>query len=297
MARRARGHPAQDRPFDTRPDEQMTSRLVPISACLIARDEERDLPEALASLDFVEEIVVVVDRRSSDRTAEVARTAGGCDQTVRVIEEEWHGHVAQKNLAVAGASRDWVLCLDADERISPELRQSIVERFEGREPSVSGYACARRTFYLGRWMLGGGWYPDRKVRLFRRSRGRWGGTDPHDRVEVNGRVAELPGDILHFSYRDIRDHVEKIDAHTRIAARELWRRGVRWPVARMCIHPPAKFVKMYLLQRGYRDRLPGLIVAWLGAFYVFLKYARLWEIRRAERDARSHGATRETLLD
>jgi hypothetical protein len=139
---------------------------------------------------------------------------------------------------------------------------------------------ARRTFYLGRWITHGGWYPDRKVRLVRRGRARWGGIDPHDRLEVEGPVGTLAGDLLHYTYRDIADHVRGMDRFTSVAAGEYHARGRGGAVAMMILGPPAKFAKMYLLKAGFLDGLPGFVVAVMGSHYVFLKYAKLWERRR-----------------
>jgi glycosyltransferase involved in cell wall biosynthesis len=250
----------------------------PVSACIITLDEERNIREALESVAFADEIIVV-DSHSSDRTREIAgsfRGHGGISP--RVIERDWPGHVEQKNFAVAAASHDWVLCIDADERVTPELRAEIEAALSSRGETV-GYTMPRRTRYLGRWIRWGGWYPDRKLRLFRRSRGRWGGIDPHDQVRVEGPIASLSGDLLHYSYRGIEDHLRTIDSFTSIAAREKDLRGMGSPVLGMLFHPPFKFLRMYVLKQGFREGKAGLIIAALGAFYVFLKYAKLWELR------------------
>ena len=137
----------------------------------------------------------------------------------------------------------------------------------------------RRTFYLGRWIGTSGWYPDRKLRLFDKRAGRWGGINPHDHVRVTGSVLPLRGDLQHYSYKNMADHLRTINLFTDIAAREKLARGGRWPVFSMLTHPPMKFLKMYLLQRGFREGVAGVLLAGLGAFYVFLKYAKLWELR------------------
>jgi glycosyltransferase involved in cell wall biosynthesis len=260
----------------------------PFTACIIAFNEERDLPAALESVAFADEIVVV-DSHSTDRTRDIARafrgrSADGKEVTPRVIERDWPGHVEQKNFAIDQATHDWVLAIDADERVSPALRREVEEALAS--PGADGYTMPRKTRYLGRWILGGGWYPDRKLRLFRRSRGRWGGVNPHDHVHVEGKVEHFRGDLHHRSYRSIEDHIRTINSFTDIAAREKRARRVRWPLLRMAVHPPFKFIKMYFLKRGFREGTAGLIIAGLGAFYVFLKYAKLWEAEeRAWKDA------------
>jgi glycosyltransferase involved in cell wall biosynthesis len=267
-------------------------RIRGLAACFIARDEEENLPAAIASVDFVEEVVVLLDDRTVDRSAEVVRASVAPGQTARVVVEEWRGHVAQKNAALARVSSPWVLCLDCDERVSPELRAEILDAFRAGTPGVAGYTCPRRTFHLGRWLWHGGWYPDRKLRLFRRALGRWEGRDPHDRLRVDGPVGRFRGPLLHYSYRDLTDHVERLDTYTRISARELYRRGVRWPLLRMLVHGGAKFTKAYFIKRGFLDGRAGLLLALLGSYGVSLKYAKLWELRRSARLARSHGAVK-----
>ncbi len=275
----------------------MSEEKLDLCGCLIACNEERDIGDAVASLDFCREIVIVLDTKTTDRTEEVAQETAAPGQVLRVVRRDWQGHVAQKNLALDEAEGfEWVLCLDADERVSPQLREEILQLFKGSPPPGNAYSCPRRTFYLGRWIGHGGWYPDRKIRLFRRALGRWGGTDPHDHVEIEGRIGTFGGDLLHYTYENVADHIDKIDQYTTVASTRMHERGVRFPVLRMWTHPPGKFFKMYVLQRGFLDGYAGFVLAVLGAFYVFLKYAKLWEKSRAHRIARSHGAVRPDSL-
>ncbi len=242
-----------------------------LSVCVVAMDEEDRLGDCLRSADFADEWIVV-DSHSRDRTREVAAELGA-----RVIERDWPGHVAQKNFALDQATHDWVLCLDADERVSPELREALLRALE-RQDLPDGFEFARRTWYLGRWIRHGGWYPDRKLRLFRRSRGRWGGVDPHDHVHVDGRVERLPGDLLHYSYRSVSDHLRTIDSFTTIAAREKHARGRRAGLLDLTLRPLWKFLRMYVFRAGFLDGVAGLVVAALGAYYVLLKYVKLREL-------------------
>ncbi len=248
-------------------------------------DEADNIAACLASADFAEEWIVV-DSHSRDATREIAAKAGA-----RVIERDWPGHVEQKNFAIGQAANDWVLCLDADERVSPELRASILaalDRAGGFDGGPDGYEMARRTWYLGRWIRRGGWYPDRKVRLYRRSKGRWGGVNPHDHVRVDGRVERLAGDLLHYSYRSISDHLRTIDSFTTIAAREKHAAGRRAGVLDLTLRPFGKFLRMYVAKLGFLEGRAGFVVAVTGAFYVFLKYAKLWDLERG-RDGFDHG--------
>ncbi len=253
---------------------------------MITKNEELNLLEALRGVDFVDEIVVV-DSRSSDRTREIAaafraRGFDGSEVVPRVIERDWPGHVEQKNFAIDQARHDWVLCIDADERVSPELHREIEEALSTDPPTADGFTMPRKTYYLGRWIERSGWYPDRKLRLFRRSCGRWGGTNPHDHVSVEGVVKELKGDLHHYSYHSMADHIRTINFFTDIAAREKFKKRVRFPLLRMLVQPPFKFFKMFVIKQGFREGMVGFIVAVLGALYVFLKYAKLWELQ--ERD-------------
>jgi glycosyltransferase involved in cell wall biosynthesis len=255
-----------------------TIRLVmrvrpPISVCIVAMNEEDRIAECIRSADFADEWIVI-DSHSTDRTREVAAELGA-----RVIERDWPGHVQQKNFALDQASHGWVLCLDADERVSPELR-AAVEAALAKSDLPDGFRCARRNRYMGRWIRHGGWYPDRKLRLFRKDRGRWAGRNPHDRVHVDGRVETLAGDLLHDSYRSLSEHVRTVDSFTTIAAREKHAAGERASLLDLTLRPWGKFLRMYVLKAGFRDGVPGFLIAVTGAYYVFLKYAKLWEMTR-----------------
>lgn len=245
----------------------------PLSVCVVARDEEAKIADCLRSASFADEWIVV-DSHSADRTREIAASLGA-----RVVERDWPGHVEQKNFALSQASHDWVLCLDADERVSDELRASIAEAL-GAADLPEGFECARRTLYLGRWIRHGGWYPDRKLRLFRRSAGGWTGRNPHDRVEVRGRVVRLRGDLLHLSYDSLADHVATINSFTSIAAQEKRAAGERAGLLDVTLRPAGKFLRMYVLKLGLLDGWPGFAAAVSGAYYVFLKYAKLRETPR-----------------
>jgi glycosyltransferase involved in cell wall biosynthesis len=254
----------------------------PVSVCVVAMDEEDNIAECLKSADFASEWIVV-DSHSKDATRERAAACGA-----RVVERDWPGHVQQKNFAIDQAANDWVLCLDADERVSPELRASILAALD-RTDLPDGFEMARRTWYLGRWIRRGGWYPDLKIRLFRRSRGRWGGVNPHDRVGVAGRVERLGGDLLHYSYRSISDHLRTIDSFTTIAAREKLAAGRRCGVLDLTARPLWKFLRMYVAKLGFLEGRAGFVVASMGAFYVFLKYAKLWDLSRETLEGRDGG--------
>ena len=244
--------------------------MIPLTATIITFNEEKNIRDCLESVKWCSEIVVI-DSGSTDRTVEIAR-----EYTDRIVVTDWPGHVQQKNRAIDAAPTDWVLSLDADERATPELRQEV-ERVLTEEPKEAGFSVRRKTRYLGQWILHGGWYPDRKVRLFDRRRARWGGINPHDHVYADGATPELDADLLHYTYENMTHHLRTIDFFTEIAAREKDERGKGSPLIGMITRPPGRFVRMYLIKRGYRDGFAGFVVAGLGALYVFLKYAKLWE--------------------
>jgi glycosyltransferase involved in cell wall biosynthesis len=254
-------------------------KSMPLSVCIITYNEADNLPRCLASVAFADE-VVVVDSHSTDGTAEIARQAGG-----RVILQPFLGHVAQKNLAVQSASHHWVLCLDADEWLVPGAEAMIRAALAAATPHVAGYELKRHTFYLGDWVNHCGWWPEYKLRLFDRQRGQWCGHNPHDRVQVRGQVQRLAAEIGHRSYRDITHHLSKVNSYTTIMARERYARGAR-PVRSLTLvlHPLGRFCRMYLLKGGWKEGRRGLIIAAIGAFYVFAKYAKLWEMQYVTAD-------------
>jgi glycosyltransferase involved in cell wall biosynthesis len=252
-----------------------------VTLCVITKDEEAHIGACLDSVRAVEGLVaeiVVLDSGSADRTVEIAKERGA-----RVETHPFEGYIEQKNRAVTLAGTEWVLALDADERLSPELGEEIREALAAPD-LPDAFSMPRRNFYLGRWIRHGRWYPDRKIRLFRRDRARWGGRNPHDRVETDGEVGRLTGDLLHYSYSSLSDHLRQIEKFTTIMAGEMRREGVSPRFWRLLVHPPFAFLKGYLLQGGFLDGRAGFVVAVMGAYYVFLKYAKLWELARDGRD-------------
>lgn len=260
----------------------------PLSVCVLACNEAALLERCLvAAQPIADEIIVLVDAKSTDESEAVARRFAS-----HVEVRPYAGDIEQKRSCVARAKHDWVLVLDPDEVLSAELASSIAQTLEASN-SGSGNATAnpvegpvayrinRATFHLGRWIRYGDFYPDWKIRLFRRSRARWVGRDPHGRVEVDGVVADLALDLAHYSYRDLSDQVERIQFFSSQAAQALRSDGVPFRLRRLVLHPPARFVRGYFLRQGFRDGLPGFVIAVASAFYVFLKYAKHWELVRS----------------
>jgi len=243
-----------------------------VSVCIITYNEEKNLPDCLESISWADEIVVV-DSISDDKTVKIARSHG-----CKVIDQEFLGHVKQKDLAVKSAANRWVLCLDADERLKNGAEEEV-RAFLDDPKGVLGCFFPRHTYYLGGWINHSGWWPEYRLRLFDRKNGKWTGMDPHDRVEVNGETIKLKSEILHYNYRDITHHMEQVNSYTSIMADRRFQAGQKASFFKMIFNPLGRFFRMYLLRRGFLDGGKGLVIAVIGAFYVFLKYAKLWERR------------------
>jgi glycosyltransferase involved in cell wall biosynthesis len=249
-----------------------------ITATIIAYNEAENIRAACESVAWADELVLV-DSESSDATREIARECGA-----RVIERAWPGFAAQKQFAAEAASHEWIFSLDADERVSDELRASIESLRRGREEQLAdGYRIARRSFYMGRWIRGGGWYPDHQLRLYRRTRGRWEGAHVHESVKMQtgARVETLGGDLLHYSVRDASHHHRMIgERYAPLAARQMFEAGKRTSPLRVTVAAPSAFLRSFILKGGFRDGLPGLAIARFAAHHAFLKHLLLWEMQR-----------------
>ncbi len=263
-----------------------------LSACVITLNEGDRIDDCLRSLAWCDEIVVV-DSHSTDRTREQAAALGA-----RVIERDWPGHAAQKEFALRAAQHEWVLCIDADERVSGALRDEILALRERGFAGAAGWSVPRLSRYLGGWIRHGTWYPDRSVRLLDRRRGRFVANpwyDLHERVVLDGPCGRLRHDLLHLPYRTLSDHLRTIDAYTTIMARGLHERGRRARVSDLVLHPGARFATFYVLKGGFLDGWRGLLLAYLAAHYVRLKYAKLLALQRAAGHGPPDPSTPRTL--
>ena len=250
-----------------------------ISATIITFNEEENIREACEAVAWADEIVVV-DSQSTDHTAQIA-----CQSGARVISREWPGFAAQKQFATDAASHDWVFSLDADERVSEQLRTSIdALKTKPSDQLADGYLISRRSFYQGRWISGGGWYPDRQLRLFKKSRGRWEGKHIHESVKIkDGRLETLPGDLFHYSVRDAAYHHRMIgERYAPLAARQMFEAGLRTSPLRIATAAPLAFLRSYILKAGFRDGLAGLSIASFAAHHAFLKHLMLSEMQKKE---------------
>lgn len=238
-----------------------------ISATIITLNEERNLARAIESLRCCDEIVVV-DSGSTDRTMEIAEKLGA-----RVVECPWRGYAAQKNFASEQAANDWILSIDADESLSEALEAEIWH-IKKSGPEFDAYTMPRLAQYLGRWILHSGWYPDRKMRLFDRRKARWVGDYVHESVIVEGKIGHLESNLLHFTCDSLSEHLRTLDRYTTLAAEQIVDQKQDVALDKMVLNPLWTFFNTYFLKRGFLDGLEGLCIAYMAAFYNFLKYAK-----------------------
>jgi glycosyltransferase involved in cell wall biosynthesis len=247
-----------------------------LSVTVITRDEAADIAAALESVAWADEIVVV-DSGSTDETIAIARRYTDC-----VVVREWPGYGAQKNIAATLATHDWILSIDADERVTPALGQEI-RALLATDPQHAAYRLPRVTWHLGRWVRTTDWYPDPQLRLYRRDRARWISPLVHESVTVDGSVGRLAHELQHYAYRDVADHLNTIDRYTTLSARQMHANGQSAGLAHLVAHPPLAFLRNYIARRGFLDGTAGFIISSMNAYYVFLKFAKLWELRRDTR--------------
>jgi glycosyltransferase involved in cell wall biosynthesis len=247
-----------------------------ISATIITFNEEENIQAACESVSWADELIVV-DSESTDRTREIAAACGA-----QVINRAWPGFADQKQFATDQAQHDWILSIDADERVSPELRRSIEAVRKQPQQAAAGYLLPRRSYYQGRWIRGGGWYPDRQLRLFDRRSGGWLKRQIHESVKLRdgARVESLTGDLLHYTVKNAAEHHRMIgERYAPLAAEQMLADGRRSSALKIATAGPAAFVRSYLLKGGFRDGLAGLTIASFAAHHAFLKYVLLWEMQ------------------
>ena len=237
------------------------------------------IEDCIRSIQFCDEILLI-DSFSTDRTVEIAQSLGA-----RVIQREWPGFKERKGFGLKSVEHEWVISLDADERVSPELKESIIRVLEEDAAKggidegmdqINGYMINRVVYYLGRWWNKGGWYPEYRLRFFRRSKTEWGGVDPHEKPIVSGKISKISGDIYHYTYRDIDDQFLRLHRYSTVSAKESFRKGKKPSLFAVFFNPILRATKFLIFKKGYREGVPGLIVAIIEAYYTFMKYAKLW---------------------
>src|ERR1044072_4642528 len=252
-----------------------------ISATIITLNEESNIKAACESVAWADE-VVVVDSGSTDATREIAEANGA-----RVITNAWPGFGAQKQFAVEQAEHEWIFSLDADERVSDELKKSTeLLRSKPDSELADGYQIARRTYYQGRWIRGGGWYPDRQLRLFRKSKGSWKQRHIHESVMMkpDARIEQLSGDLLHYTSQNAAHHHRMIgERYAPLAALQMFEEGRRTSVLGVASAGPAAFIRSLILKGGLRDGFAGFTIASFAAHHAFLKHLMLWEKQAADK--------------
>ena len=242
-----------------------------VAAIIISKNEERNIAACLETLTWVDEIIVV-DAESTDRTVELAKA-----YTQKVFVRTWLGYGQQKNFAMDQATADWILIVDADERVTGELREEIQKVLQKDSPVVA-YRIPRQNYYYGCWIRGAGQYPDPQLRIVRRGYGRYNDLPVHEHLEVDGVIGDLCGHLDHHTHPTVASHEMKIERYTSLSADDRIRNGkpeAAW--YHLLVNPVWTFLKFYLFRRGFRDGLPGLIVSGFSAAHVLLKYAKLWE--------------------
>jgi glycosyltransferase involved in cell wall biosynthesis len=272
-------------------EESMPGR---ISVCITAGNEESNIRRCLESVTWASEIIVV-DSFSTDQTVEICK-----EYTDLVYQHRWLGYIGQKNLIKDLATGSWILFIDADEEVSTGLRDEILTEFRSDCcEQYDGYEFPRMVRYLHRWIRHGDWYPDTKLRLFNKSRGRCGGREPHDRIEVDGAVKRLKNPLYHYTYVGIEDQIVSMNRFSSITAAGKFENGQSLRMLDLLTRPLLRFLRGYVLKRGFLDGIPGFIVAMSNAYGVFAKYAKLWEqhlnARLGSEDPEAPGESNTTL--
>jgi glycosyltransferase involved in cell wall biosynthesis len=243
--------------------------LFPISVVIVTKNEEINIEDALKSVADAKEIVIV-DSFSTDKTIELCKKYTG-----KVYQHEWQGFARQKQMAVDYSEGPWVLILDADERVTPELKAEIIGTISNT--NSNGFYMPRENYFIGKWIKHSGWWPDNTLRLFKKDKGRLEPREVHEKVVVQGSTGYLKNPIKHYTYRSVSDFVERMERYSTLAAKEIRKNSGNAGLFSIAIKPLATFIKMYFLRRGFLDGTRGLILALLYSYYTLLKYVKVWE--------------------
>ncbi len=243
--------------------------MIPASIAIVTKNEESNIKDALESVKDAAEIIII-DSFSTDKTVEICK-----NYTEKVFIKEWQGYAKQKQMAVDLAGCQWVLVLDADERVTPELKTEIIEAIKGDRHN--GFYIPRKNHFIGRWIKYSGWWPDYTLRLFKKDLGRFEEREVHEKVAVKGSVAYLKNPLAHYTYTSIADYIKRMDVYSLLASKELRKGGFRATLPDLLFRPGFTFIKMFFFRLGFLDGMHGLILAVLYSYYTFLKYAKTWE--------------------
>ena len=242
-----------------------------ISTIIITRNEEKNIRDCLEAVRWTDEIVVV-DTGSTDKTVSIAKKF-----TSKVFTQRWEGFGAAREFALRKCTKDWVLSVDADERVTPPLKEEIQSVLRKGNNHAVGYAVPIKACFLGRWILHCGWYPAYKTRIFRRDRSGYSESKLHEAIQVQGAVLKLRNDLLHYTDPDLFHYFEKLNRYTSLAADQLVQERTKFRISQLLIRPFWTFIKMYFIKAGFLDGIQGFILCVLSSCYVFTKYAKLWE--------------------
>ena len=246
-----------------------------LSSIIIARDEEANIGRCIDSQkECIDEIIVLIDNRTTDRTLEIVKSKNVIYGLV-----EWKGYSGTKQYAISKTTNDWILWIDADESITPELSSELNE-FKNKPPGFVAYSIKRRAYFLGRWMRHGGWYPAKAIRLFNKNFAKFNENNIHESLNVNGKVGQLKNDLEHWTDPSIRHYFDKFNNYTSLAAEELKMKNESANIIDILLRPLVIFCKMYILRLGFLDGIRGLMLAVFSSAYVFTKYCKLWELRK-----------------
>jgi glycosyltransferase involved in cell wall biosynthesis len=249
---------------------------LPVSLVVITLNEEKNIERCLRSVNWASDILVV-DSGSQDRTVELAKTLGA-----RVVVEAFRGFREQKAFATNLAKHDWVLSLDADEALSPELSLRLQGLFQSKDESLDGIETPRLSYHLGRWVRHGGWYPDWQLRFFSKSRCEWVGGHVHERVKGTN-ILRVQEPLHHYVFNDLSDQVDTNNDYSSRGARDLFDKGKTFSLFKLLTKPTSKFLETYVWKRGFLDGLAGFIIAVGAAYSVFLKFSKLWELEKNQK--------------
>ena len=255
---------------------QNNSTKSKISTFIVCMNEEEQIERALKSVSWCDEIIVV-DSGSTDNTLELAKK-----YTDKVIHNDWQGFVEQKRFALGHCSHEWILNIDADEEVSEELKNEIQELLKSN-PSANGYEINRVVNFMGKWWRKGGWYPEYRLRLCKKSETTWGGENPHEKALVSGKIKKLKGELFHYTYNNFHDQINTLNKHSSDSAVAMAKRGKKASLIKIFGNPILRFVKFYFFKKGFLEGFTGFIVSILEAYYVYLKYIKLWEINKSSK--------------